>query len=88
MNRESGSVTSSDAPDAEIPSGAAAQRRPDTKEVHIRVSIPNYQYLDQLAIRYGIRSLSAAVNFLIEFHRQAQNSPTLGPATPATKQPE
>jgi hypothetical protein len=69
MNRESGSVTSSEAPDVEIPSRAAAQRRPDTKEVHIRVSIPNYQYLDQLAIRYGIRSLSAAVNFLIEFHR-------------------
>jgi hypothetical protein len=88
MNRESGSATSSDAPDVEIPSRAAAQRRPDTKEVHIRVSIPNYQYLDQLAIRYGIRSLSAAVNFLIEFHRQAQNAPTLGPAAPATKQPE
>jgi hypothetical protein len=88
MNRESGSVTSSEAPDVEIRSRAAAQRRPDTKEVHIRVSIPNYQYLDQLAIRYGIRSLSAAVNFLIEFHRQAQNAPTLGPAAPATKQPE
>lgn len=81
-------MTSSDTPDIEITSAAVAQRRPDTKEVHIRVSISNYQYLDQLAIRYGIRSLSAAVNFLIEFHRQAQNAPTLGPAAPATKQPE
>lgn len=88
MNRESQSVPSSDAPDFEIASTAAAHRRPETKEVHIRVSIPNYQYLDQLAIRYGIRSLSGAVNFLIEFHRQAQNAPTLGPAAPATKQPE
>jgi hypothetical protein len=88
MNRESGSMSSSDAPDFELASSPAAQRRPDTKEVHIRVSIPNYQYLDQLAIRYGIRSLSAAVNFLIESHRQAQNAPTLGPAAPTTKQPE
>jgi hypothetical protein len=88
MNGESGSVPSSDAPDLEVTSTAAAQRRPDTKEVHIRVSISNYQYLNQLAIRYGIRSLSAAVNFLIESHRQSQNSPTLGPAAPATKQPE
>lgn len=88
MNRESGSVPSSDALDLEVTSIGAPQRRPDTKEVHIRVSIPNYQYLDQLAIRYGIRSLSAAVNFLIEFHRQSQNSPTVGHAAPAMKQPE
>ncbi len=88
MNRESGSVPSSDAPDLEVTSTAAAQRRPDTKEVHVRVSISNYQYLDQLAIRYGIRSLSAAVNFLIQFHRQSQNAPTVGLASPTTKQPE
>jgi hypothetical protein len=88
MNRENESLPTSDAPDLEVTSTAAAQRRPDTKEVHIRVSISNYQYLDQLAIRYGIRSLSAAVNFLIESHRQSQLVPTLGPATPATKQPE
>ena len=81
-------MPSSDVPDIEMTCGPASQRRPDTKEVHIRVSIPNYQYLDQLAIRYGIRSLSAAVNFLIEFNRQSQNSPTVGPASPATKQPE
>jgi hypothetical protein len=70
------------------PAAACVQRRPETKEVHIRVSIPNYQYLDQLAIRYGIRSLSGAINFLIESHRQAQTSPNLGPAHAAAKQAE
>ena len=81
-------MPSSDVSNIEVSNGPAAARRPDTKEVHIRVPIPNYQYLDQLAIRYGIRSLSGAVNLLIEFHRQSQNSPTLGPVSPLTKQPE
>jgi len=70
------------------PAASCVQRRPETKEVHIRVSIPNYQYLDQLAIRYGIRSLSGAINFLIESHRQSQTTPNLGPANAATKQAE
>lgn len=63
-------------------------RRSDTKEVHVRVSIPNYQYLDQLASRYGMRSLSAAVNFLIESHRECQDAPTLGRALAVEKQDE
>lgn len=74
--------------DTEKPATLATARRPNTKEVHIRVPIPNYQYLDQLAIRYGIRSLSGAVNFLIEFHRQSQTPPTLGRALEAAKQAE
>ncbi len=86
MSQESGSVPSTSVPDTEVPPGSAVPRRLETKEVHIRVPIPNYQYLDRLAIRYGIRSLSAAVNFLIEFHRQAQDSPTLGPPSPHAKQ--
>jgi hypothetical protein len=87
MSAESGSVSSSDAPNIE-PEVPATPRRPGTKEVHVRVSIPNYQYIDQLAIRYGIRSLSGVVNFLIGFHRQSQASPTLGPTPSATKQAE
>ncbi len=63
-------------------------RRTHTKEIHVRVPIPNYRYLDQLAIRYGIRSLSGAVNFLIEYHRQSQTPPTLGHPLPETKQSE
>jgi hypothetical protein len=46
------------------------------------------EYLDQLAIRYGIRSWSGAINFLIESHRQSQTSPNLGPANAAAKQAE
>lgn len=69
-------------------SGTDCARRPDTKEVHVRVPIPNYQYLDQLARRYGMRSLSAVVNFLIEHHREYRDAPTLGRALPPTKQPE
>ena len=69
-------------------SGAVRARRPDTKEVHVRVPIPNYQYLDQLARRYGMRSLSAVVNFLIEYHREYRDAPTLGRALPPVKQPE
>ncbi len=87
MGAESGFVPSPDTPNVEA-AGPATLRRPETKEVHVRVSIPNYQYLDQLAIRYGVRSLSGVVNFLIEFHRQSQISPTLGPAPSATKQAE
>jgi hypothetical protein len=63
-------------------------RHSDTKELHVRVSIPNYQYLDQIANRYGMRSLSSAVNFLIEFHRECQVTPTLGRALSAAKQDE
>lgn len=69
-------------------SGAGRARRPDTKEVHVRVPIPNYQYLDQLARRYGMRSLSAVVNFLIEHHREYRDPPTLGRPLPPLKQPE
>jgi len=67
---------------------SCVQPRPETKEIHVRVSIPNYQYLDQLAIRYGIRTLSGSINFLIESHRQSQTSPNLGPANTAAKQAE
>ena len=63
-------------------------RRSETKELHVRVAIPNYQYLDELANRYGMRSLSAAINFLIESHRQCQSTPTLGRASSAAKQAE
>lgn len=70
------------------PSGANCARRPDTKEVHVRVPIPNYQYLDELARRYGMRSLSAVVNFLIEYHRGCRDTPTLGRTLPPAKQPE
>lgn len=70
------------------PSADDCARRPDTKEVHVRVPIPNYQYLDQLARRYGMRSLSAVVNFLIEYHREYRDAPTLGRALPPVKQPE
>lgn len=87
MSAESGSVSSSDAPNIE-PAVPATLRRPDTKEIHVRVSIPNYQYLDQLAIRYGVRSLSVVVNFLIESHRQSQTPPTLGPVSARTKRAE
>ncbi len=69
----------------ELADPTSPPRRPDTKEVHVRVSIPNYQYLDQLAIQYGIRSLSGAVNFLIESHRQSQTPPTLGRVGVSTK---
>lgn len=69
-------------------SGGVLARRPDTKEVHVRVPIPNYQYLDQLARRYGMRSLSAVVNFLIEYHREYRDAPTLGREMPPLKQPE
>jgi hypothetical protein len=89
MNAQTGSLSSP--PDELNTTGSAApsiQRRPETKEIHVRVPIPNYQYLDQLAIRYGIRSLSGAINFLIEFHRQSQSSPNLGRATTITKQAE
>lgn len=79
---------SSDIANSEEISHPVAHRRANTKEVHARVPIPNYQYLDQLAIRYGMRSLSGAVNFLIEFHRESQTPPTLGPASRATKQLE
>jgi hypothetical protein len=88
MGAEDGSMTSSDTRNVEEVPDTATPRRPDTKEVHVRVSIPHYQYLDQLAIRYGMRSLSGAVNFLIEFHRQSQTSPTLGPTPSTTKQAE
>ena len=88
MGTESGSMPPSNAPNVEELAGPATLRRPDTKEVHVRVSIPNYQYLDQLAIRYGMRSLSSAVNFLIEFHRQSQIPPTVGPLPATTKQAE
>lgn len=70
------------------PSGDNCARRPDTKEVHVRIPIPNYQYLDQLARRYGMRSLSAVVNFLIEHHREYRDTPTLGRALPPLKQPK
>jgi hypothetical protein len=63
-------------------------RRAETKELHVRVSIPNYQYLDELANRYGMRSLSAAVNFLIESHRECHDAPTLGHRAFVAKQDE
>ncbi len=85
MGTESGSMPPSDTPNVDELAGPATPRRPDTKEVHVRVSIPNYQYLDQVAIRYGIRSLSGVVNFLIESHRQSQTPPTLGPVPAGTK---
>lgn len=85
VREESRYMPSSEMPIVE-PAVPATRRRPETKEVHIRVSIPNYQYLDQVAIRYGIRSLSGAVNFLIEFHRQSQTPPILGPLPTPTKQ--
>lgn len=88
MNAEAGSLPSPDTSNAQEASGPCILRRPDTKEIHVRVPIPNYQYLDQLAIRYGIRSLSGAVNFLIEFHRQSQASPNLGPTSIPAKQAE
>lgn len=88
MGAESNFTSPSDTPNIEELATPTTARRPDTKEVHVRVSIPNYQYLDQLAIRYGIRSLSGAVNFLIEFHRQSQTPPTLGPQPTTTKQGE
>jgi hypothetical protein len=88
MSAESKSTSPSDTSSIEELATPTAARRPDTKEVHIRVPIVNYQYLDQLAIRYGIRSLSGAVNFLIEFHRQSQTPPTLGPHPTTTKQGE
>lgn len=63
-------------------------RRSETKELHVRVSIGSYQYLDELANRYGMRSLSAAVNFLIESHRECNGAPTLGRPAFAAKQDE
>jgi hypothetical protein len=65
-----------------------SSRRTGTKELHVRVSIPNYQYLDELANRYGMRSLSAAVNFLIESQRECHRAPSLGRSVPAAKQDE
>lgn len=65
-----------------------SSRRTETKELHVRVSISNYQYLDELANRYGMRSLSAAVNFLIESHRECHHAPSLGRPVPAAKQDE
>jgi hypothetical protein len=88
MNEQTGSLSLSDTSNTKDVAGPCMLRRPDTKEIHVRVPIPNYQYLDQLAIRYGIRSLSGAINFLIEFHRQSQTSPNLGPASDAAKQAE
>jgi hypothetical protein len=89
MNVQTGSLSPlPDESNNQEPAASCVQHRPETKEIHIRVSIPNYQYLDQLAIRYGIRSLSGAINFLIESHRQSQTSPNLGPTTAATKQAE
>ena len=88
MNEETASWSPSDTSNTSDTVGPSILRRPDTKEIHVRVPIPNYQYLDQLAIRYGIRSLSGAVNFLIEFHRQSQTSPNLGPAPAPVKQAE
>ena len=69
-------------------SGANSARRTDTKEVHVRIPNPNYQYLDHLANRFGMRSLSAVVNFLIEYHRTNHDTPTLGRAPSPVKQRE
>jgi hypothetical protein len=89
MNAQTGSLSPlSDGSNNQEGDASCIQRRPETKEIHVRVPIPNYQYLDQLAIRYGIRSLSGAINFLIEFHRQSQSSPNLGRATTMAKQAE
>lgn len=58
-------------PNGDQAGGAPSKtRRSQTKELHVRVPIQNYQYLDQLACRYGMRSLASAVNFLIEYHRR------------------
>ena len=88
MNSEPELLTVANMAEADRPATQATERRLDTKEIHVRVSIPNYQYLDQVATQYGMRTLSAAVNFLIEFHRQSQSSPTLGRAQGAAKQAE
>jgi len=88
MNEETASLSSSDTSNTPDAVGRCILRRPDTKEIHVRVPILNYQYLDQLAIRYGIRSLSGAINFLIEFHRQSQTAPNLGPAPSSAKHTE
>ncbi len=63
----------------------SATRRADTKELHIRVPIQNYQYLDRLACRYGMRSLASAVNFLIEYHRRTESETAQYGVRPAAK---
>lgn len=87
-NPESAIEPASETEAAVSPSGNDRARRADTKEVHVRISIPNYQYLDNLANRFGMRSLSAVVNFLIECHRTDHETPTLGRAPSAVKQRE
>jgi hypothetical protein len=88
MNAQTGPLPPSDPSSTQEAAAPCIVRRPEAKEIHVRVPIVNYQYLDQLAIRYGIRSLSGAINFLIEFHRQSQTAPNLGPAPSSAKHTE
>jgi hypothetical protein len=88
MNAQTGPLPASDTSNNQEAAAPCIVRKPETKEIHVRVPIVNYQYLDQLAIRYGIRSLSGAINFLIEFHRQSQTAPNLGRAPSSAKHTE
>ncbi len=53
----------------------ARRKSQRTRDVHIRIPIHSYQYLNQLALRYGMRSLGSAVSFLIETHREQGTEP-------------
>jgi hypothetical protein len=53
---------------------------PDTRDVHVRIPIHSYQYLNELAVRYGMRSLGSAICFLVESHREAASTRQRNPS--------